>query len=83
MKNTSAKSEDISCQEAMKLIAQYVDSHLKGKPSRSLEKHIEKCRHCFDRVEFEKLLKSRLRRLQVRSEPEQMRKKIDSLFESL
>jgi anti-sigma factor (TIGR02949 family) len=59
----------ISCQEALKLIFDYIDEELHEHSKTELEKHLEACRHCFDRVEFEKMLKARLRRLNTEEMP--------------
>jgi anti-sigma factor RsiW len=59
------KTRDIDCGEALKLIASYVDSQSTEPDVKALEKHLESCRHCLDRVEFEKLLKRRLQGLKI------------------
>jgi anti-sigma factor (TIGR02949 family) len=59
------KARDIDCQEALKLVAAYVDKQAADDDTLDLEKHLESCHHCFDRVEFEKLLKNRLQGLKV------------------
>ncbi|MBI4547083.1 MAG: zf-HC2 domain-containing protein [Ignavibacteriae bacterium] len=71
----------ISCEEAIKRVYDFIDNHLKAKARAELEHHLETCRHCFDRVEFEKLLKARLRHLKVDTESKALRKKIDELIE--
>jgi len=62
------KSDDIreiKCSEALKLVAAYVDRQSDAKDARTLEKHLESCKHCFDRVEFEKLFKERMKGLKL------------------
>jgi len=55
----------IDCAEALKLIAAFVDNQSGERDTQALEKHIESCKHCFDRVAFEKLFKSRLKGLKI------------------
>lgn len=57
--------KEIDCREALKLIAAYVDKQSDDQDAQALEKHIESCVHCLDRVEFEKLMKTRLQGLKV------------------
>lgn len=71
----------ISCEEAVKSIFSYIDDHLKGKQRAELEHHLEACRHCFDRVEFERLLKSRLSRLSVKTSSDKLRRRVDALLD--
>lgn len=50
----------ISCIEAVNRIFELLEGNL-GKPKRQeLDTHISECRHCCDRLEFEKLLKEKM-----------------------
>jgi anti-sigma factor (TIGR02949 family) len=55
------KTKTIGCEEALKHLLAYLDQELGSAKRRELEQHIEICRSCFSRAEFEKLLKSQLR----------------------
>lgn len=81
MKTQKNLPANISCDEAIKRIFGYIDDHLQGKPRAELEHHLEACRHCFDRVEFERLLKSRLSKLHVDPTSEKLRKKVEELVD--
>lgn len=81
MKTQKNSPKNIGCDEAIKRIFSYIDDHLQGKSREELEHHLEACRHCFDRVEFEKLLKSRLSRLHVDPSSEELRKKVEELVD--
>ena len=59
----------IRCEEALRLLAAYLDRELQGQSQRDVERHLEACRSCFSRAEFERLLHSRLAGL-GRREPE-------------
>lgn len=71
----------ISCDEALNHIFDFIDDHLRGKAQAELEHHLETCRHCFDRVEFEKLLKSRLSKLSAQTDSTALRKRVAELLE--
>lgn len=59
------KRKDIDCREALTMISAYLDREDNPADHDDLERHLESCQHCFDRVEFERLLKNRLRGLKV------------------
>jgi anti-sigma factor (TIGR02949 family) len=48
----------IDCEEALRRLFEYLDAELHGDPRREMEQHLERCRSCFSRVEFEKRLKA-------------------------
>ncbi len=77
------KARDIDCQEALTLVAAYVDKQAEGNDTEALEKHLESCRHCFDRVEFEKLFKNRLQGLKVDVSSMNLSPKVRQILEDL
>jgi hypothetical protein len=81
MQKENNQVKNISCEEALQRVFDYIDEHLQGVSRAELEQHLEMCRHCFDRVEFEKLLKSRLSKLKVDPHSETLHKRIDGLLE--
>jgi anti-sigma factor RsiW len=50
----------ITCEEALSLLAGYLDGELEQVEHATLERHLETCRGCFSRTEFERLLRKRL-----------------------
>ena len=50
----------IDCDEAAKRFNDFLDNYIKGRAREELMHHIADCRHCFERVEFEQLLKSKI-----------------------
>jgi anti-sigma factor RsiW len=59
------------CEDALRLLAAHLDRELDAPASRQVERHLEICRSCYSRAEFEKRLKERLAELgeaQVRTE---------------
>ena len=55
------KIKTIGCEEALKQLLAYLDQELGPVKRREVTHHIEICRTCFSRTEFEKLLKTQLR----------------------
>ena len=57
------KVNQIDCTEATKRFNDFMDNYIKGKAREELLQHLEICRHCFERIEFEQLLRSKIRDL--------------------
>ncbi len=57
------ETEIRSCEEALRLLAAYLDRELEPSGSRQLERHLEICRSCYSRAEFERRLKDRIAEL--------------------
>lgn len=53
--------EQIDCEEAVRRIAEYLDGELGDRPRAELERHLETCRSCYSRKEFERRLRERMR----------------------
>lgn len=50
----------LTCEEALALLAALVDVELGPVDRTAVERHLETCRSCFSRAEFERLLKYQL-----------------------
>ena len=55
--------DQISCEEALRLLATYLDGELHGGEQESVEHHLRTCRSCYSRSEFERRLKAELSQL--------------------
>jgi anti-sigma factor (TIGR02949 family) len=60
MKAKSDKVKAIDCKEAVSRFNSFLDSDLSGLDKNELVHHIAACKQCFDRLEFEKLLKQKV-----------------------
>jgi anti-sigma factor (TIGR02949 family) len=70
----TSKHGTIDCEAALRRLAELLDGELDEAPRSAVEHHIDTCRSCYSRAEFERKLKSRLREL--RDEP------VDPAFEN-
>ena len=61
------ESRVIDCEEALHRLFEYLDAELDRQSQREMEHHLERCRSCFSRVEFEKRLKAHT--MELRTEP--------------
>ena len=55
--------ETINCEEALRLLAVYLDGELHRAQHMSVEHHLNTCRSCYSRGEFERRLKTELSHL--------------------
>ncbi len=76
----NANVSNISCEEAIELIAMQLDKSAGDVERLALERHLKTCRHCYDRLEFEKLLKNRLMSMKTDISSEQLERTIDELL---
>lgn len=53
----------IGCEEALRLVAAYLDGELAASEHGDIERHLSTCRSCYSRMEFEKALKTQLAEL--------------------
>ena len=53
----------MTCEEAMRSLAEYLDNELAAGAEQSVRQHLELCRSCYSRAEFERRLKFELRKL--------------------
>ena len=53
----------MTCEEAMRSLADYLDKELAPGADLLVQQHLELCRSCYSRAEFERRLKSELQKL--------------------
>ena len=70
------------CKTALKDLFDYLDKELDKGNTEEFERHIELCRKCFDRFEFEKMLRDRIRQKAGESSPSpELRKRIQDIMD--
>ena len=52
----------MNCQETLEKLWQYLDKELDSASRQQLQEHLEQCRQCFSKAEFEQRLRAMLRR---------------------
>ena len=69
----------LECDEAIKMVLEYLDNELETHDHDALEAHIHKCRACYTRVEFEKRLKGIVKEAPSVAVPDSLKNKIKKL----
>lgn len=73
------KPEKLECEQAIKMILEYLDKELPDHEHEAMGAHLETCRSCYSRMEFEKLLKGKISELPVKKAPNSLRNKINKI----
>lgn len=77
-----AESNAISCEEALRRLAEFVDHELADAQRGEMERHLHTCQSCFSRVEFERRLKEQLSELAPKDIPAGAASRIKALIKS-
>ncbi len=81
MNARTSDREPIDCEEALERLAAYLDQELDRTGRDEMERHLERCRSCFSRAEFERRLKERIQRGLVLDEvPREFEERIRTLL---
>ena len=82
-RDTGERREDIGCLQAIEMFHAYLDGELGDAESvADFEHHLEHCRGCFSRAEFEGLLTERLKGLAAQPAPDALRRRMRTLMDS-
>ena len=69
-----------TCEEALKVLAEHLDRELDERRDRQLHSHLDSCRSCYSRAEFERQLKARIRTLGTDEIPDDLATRIEALL---
>ncbi len=72
---------DIDCAQALKRLIELIDQELGDTEREVIEHHMQTCRSCLSRAEFERALKGRLRGLSHGDVPSKTLDRIASLMQ--
>lgn len=74
--------EMIPCDEALERLFEYLDGELEGRAREEVEKHLEVCRRCYPRLQFEKSFMEAVRRARSgEGAPPELRNRILTVLE--
>ncbi len=72
----------MTCDEALRLLAAFLDGELEAGNQEAVEHHLERCRGCFSRAEFERRLKAEIGRLRAEEIPPGFQQRVRRLLQS-
>ncbi|MCX8114137.1 MAG: zf-HC2 domain-containing protein [Burkholderiaceae bacterium] len=71
----------IRCEDVLKHLVAYLDREIDAEVAADIERHLEECRGCFSRAQFERRLKAQVRATGVAVAPARLRARIRELVE--
>ena len=69
----------LNCEQVLEHLFAYLDNALDAPTSAEIERHLESCRGCFSRAEFEQRLRERIAQTGTVSAPDTLRERIKAL----
>lgn len=71
----------ITCEEVLKHLITYLDREIDADDAAEIERHLQDCRGCFSRAEFERQLRARVRATGAAAAPDRLRVRIKEIVE--
>jgi anti-sigma factor (TIGR02949 family) len=71
----------VSCEEVISKLLEYLDRDLDRTAEEEIARHIEHCRSCFSRAEFERRLRQKVAETGEVPAPESLRRRIRSIVD--
>ncbi|MDP2707675.1 MAG: zf-HC2 domain-containing protein [Burkholderiales bacterium] len=76
MSDTARK---LNCDEAIRLLFEFLDNELEQHDHAAVEAHLHDCRACFSRMEFDKRLRGMVKSPEKANVPETLRQRIKKI----
>ena len=72
----------IECEEAIRKMLEYLDDELPHHDHDEVELHLESCRSCYSRMEFEKRLKNMINSVEAEPATDSLRDRIKKITDN-
>ena len=80
MSKDDAGHRPIDCEKVIAHLFAYLDNETDPEKSTDIERHLEECRACFSRAEFEKALRAKVNQLGDKEAPATLRQRVAALL---
>lgn len=70
----------ITCEDVVANLLDYLDHEVDGSLERGIARHVEQCRSCCSRADFELALRQRIGEAVPQEPPDNLRKRIDKII---
>lgn len=81
MKGLMTRLDRIRCEEVIDHLLEYLDGEIDADKGRQIDRHLERCRGCFSRAEFEKALRQKVKGLGRREPPRSLQRRLKALID--
>lgn len=75
------KHDQIHCEEVIRHLFEYLDGEIGAEKRRQIDRHLEECRGCFSRAEFEKALRQKVQQLGREKAPRSLQRRLKALID--
>ena len=72
----------IECEEAIRMMLEYLDDELHQHNHDSMDTHLESCKSCYSRMEFEKRLNGMIGDVKPKSAPDALNNRIKKIIKN-
>lgn len=72
---------ELGCEEVIERLFDFLDHRLDGGQDDAIHRHLERCRECFSRAEFERRLRERVAEAGTEQAPERLRRRIRTVLD--
>ena len=76
------RKNQINCDQALRQVFAYLDRELGERERAAMQEHMRACKGCFSRMEFERLLKGKVKALREDEATPRVSKRIRSLLKA-
>jgi anti-sigma factor (TIGR02949 family) len=73
--------DQIRCEEVISHLLDYLDGEIDDEKRQQIERHLQDCRGCFSRAEFEKELKKRIKQVGTQKPPRSLQRRLKALID--
>lgn len=74
-------NDSLTCEEVIRQLFAYLDRELDDEVSVEIDRHLETCRECFSRAEFERRLRQKVRETGKQQPPERLQRRIRAMLD--
>lgn len=76
----SGARDRLTCEEVLKVLFDYLDRELDEVMTASIDRHLELCRDCFSRAEFERRLRAKVGEMGTAKAPARLQQRVKGLI---
>lgn len=71
----------MKCEDVLRELLAYLDREVDAMTAAAIDRHLEDCRACFSRAQFERKLKAHLRAAAEKRAPERLRARVKDILD--
>lgn len=73
--------QELRCEEVIERLFEFLDDELDAHSSACIERHLQRCRDCFSRAEFERRLRAKISEAAADRAPQRLRRRVQTILD--